>query len=224
MQLPFTRDEFFDVFRRYNEAVWPAQWLLAALALVAVVFAVRAAPRGRRTAGGILALLWLWAGLVYHAGFFVSVNAAALLFAALFVVEAGLLGAATFGRALTFHARADLRGVAGGALVAYALVGYPLVARAAGQHYPDVPTFGLPCPLTIFTFGLLLWSARPVPRPLLVAPALWAAIGTVAAVQLGVREDYGLAAAAVVALPLLLLPGRRPVAVPARPLGAGGTP
>ena len=43
MPLLFTRDEFFDVFRRYDEAVWPAQWLLAALALVAVVFAVRAA-------------------------------------------------------------------------------------------------------------------------------------------------------------------------------------
>lgn len=210
MLLPFTADEFFDVFRRYNEAVWPAPWLLNALALVAVVFAVRGAPRGRRTTGGILALLWLWAGMVYHAAFFVAINAAALLFAVLFVVEAGLLASATFGRALTFHARPDLRGVVGGALVAYALVGYPLLGAALGHRYPEAPTFGLPCPTTIYTFGVLLWAARPVPRALVVVPVLWAAIGTVAAVQLGVREDYGLAVAAAVATPLLLMRrGRR---------------
>ena len=58
--------------------------------------------------------------------------------------------------------------------------------------------------------GVLLWSARPVPCALLVVPVLWAAIGTVAAVQLGMREDYGLAVAAAVATPLLLMRrGRR---------------
>ena len=28
MRLPFTIDQFLDVFRRYNLAVWQAQWVL----------------------------------------------------------------------------------------------------------------------------------------------------------------------------------------------------
>jgi hypothetical protein len=43
MALPFTRSEFLTVFAAYNQAVWPAQALLYALAAGAVV----AARRGR---------------------------------------------------------------------------------------------------------------------------------------------------------------------------------
>ena len=34
MNLPFTAEQFFDVFRRYNESVWPAQLALNAIALI----------------------------------------------------------------------------------------------------------------------------------------------------------------------------------------------
>ena len=37
MQLPFTIDQFFGVFRDYNTALWPAQIVLLALAVVAVI-------------------------------------------------------------------------------------------------------------------------------------------------------------------------------------------
>ena len=37
MNLPFTREEFFEVFARYNDAVWPAQVLLFAAALADAV-------------------------------------------------------------------------------------------------------------------------------------------------------------------------------------------
>ena len=38
MQLPFTVEQFFGVFRMYNSAVWPAQVLLLLLAALAVIF------------------------------------------------------------------------------------------------------------------------------------------------------------------------------------------
>lgn len=45
MQLPFTTEQFFDVFRAYNTAVWPAQLVLVVLAS----WASRCWPsRGRR--------------------------------------------------------------------------------------------------------------------------------------------------------------------------------
>jgi Family of unknown function (DUF6064) len=40
MKLPFTVEQFYGVFREYNTALWPAQVLLFALAVVAVALVV----------------------------------------------------------------------------------------------------------------------------------------------------------------------------------------
>ena len=43
----------------------------------------------------------------------------------------------------------------------------------SGHVYPAAPMFGVtPCPLVIFTFGMLLLSRERAPWPLLVIPAL----------------------------------------------------
>lgn len=49
MPLPFDAREFFEVFARYNAAIWPAQIVLQLAALSAVVLAVAPArdPTGR---------------------------------------------------------------------------------------------------------------------------------------------------------------------------------
>jgi hypothetical protein len=70
-----------------------------------------------------------------------------------------------------------------------------------------VPTFGVPCPTTIFTLGVLMWCLRPVPWSVLVVPVAWSVIATVAAVAFGVVEDFALPVAAALALGMLL---RRP--------------
>ena len=41
MDLPFTAEQFFDVFRRYNESVWPAQLALNGIALITAAAAYR---------------------------------------------------------------------------------------------------------------------------------------------------------------------------------------
>ena len=211
MQLPFTTEQFLGVFRLYNLVVWPAQLLLYALALAAVALALRGGAHGGRIAAGVLAFLWLWSGVAYHLEFFAAISPAAYLFAALFVVEGVLLirlGVVGH-RRLTFAPRRDAHGVAGALLLLYALAGYPLLGYLLGHRWPATPTFGVPCPTTIFTLGLLLWAARPVPRALLAIPLLWAIVGSVAALRLGMTEDYGLTVAAVV-VALLALAGQRP--------------
>ena len=40
MQIPFTAEQFYGVFRDYNDAVWPAQVFLVALALAATLLAL----------------------------------------------------------------------------------------------------------------------------------------------------------------------------------------
>ena len=208
MRLPFTTEQFFDVFVRYHEAVWPAPLVLVALALVAVLYAVRDRPRDGRRVNAILAALWLWMAVMYHVAFFATVNRAAILFAILFGVQAWVFARlAVSAHTVAYRPRADAAGIAGAAFILYALIGYPLLGYFLGHRYPASPTFGVPCPTTIFTLGLLLWSTGISARFVAVVPLLWAIVATSAAVNLGVKEDLGLSVAAVVTFVLLF--GRR---------------
>jgi len=198
LRLPFDVADFFAVFARYNEAVWPAQIVLSALALGAVGLALRSRLWSDRAVGGVLGLLWVWMGVAYHWTFFRAINPAATVFAGLFVLEGiVLLAWGAVLHELRFRTSLTVRDLVGALLLVFALAVYPLLGHAAGHRYPAIPTFGLPCPTTIFTLGLLLWAEPPVPRLLLLIPLAWSAIGASAAVQLGVWEDLGLVVAGV---------------------------
>lgn len=209
MDLPFSTEQFFEVFRRYNSGVWPAQVLLTGLGLLAALLAFRPRPGSDRIVAGTLALVWAWMGAVYHIGFFRSINPAALAFGLLFLFQAILfLWYGVLRSDLRFRAPRSVAGLIGGSLLVMAFVVYPLLARSFGHLYPAAPTFGLPCPTTIATLGLILWLVPPVPLPLVAVPLVWSAVGTSAAVVLGVREDFGLGLAGVLTL-LVLLTTRR---------------
>ncbi len=77
--------------------------------------------------------------------------------------------------------------------------------------------FGItPCPVTLFTFGLLLLTTRTVPRRLLVIPFLWSLVGGSAAMLLGMPQDWPLLFSGIATTAILLTRDRaRPAAVPA---------
>ena len=201
MDMPFTTEQFFGVFERYNVAVWPAQIALLALALIVVALVVRGRPGDGAWVALLLACLWAWMAVAYHALFFTVINPAAWAFAALSLLAASCLAwvGAIKGR-LQFEFRNDARGWLGGALVVFALVVYPALGWALGHRYPAAPTFGLPCPTTIFTIGVLLLARGQVPRSVLVVPALWSVVGSTAAFSLAVHEDLGLLVAGALAV------------------------
>jgi hypothetical protein len=209
MTPPFSAEQFFQVFAAYNLAVWPAQIALNALAVAVVLVATRGPRWTARPVGLALALLWIWMGVAYHWMFFTDINSAAWIFGAAFVAEGGLLGwMALRAGAPTFRAEADLFGFAGAALIVYALVLYPLLGTLAGHSYPTRPTFGLPCPTTIFTIGVLLWARPRIPWAVLVVPALWSVVGMSAVRYFGVIEDAMLPLAGVLGGALVLWKGR----------------
>lgn len=208
MNLPFDAAEFFAVFARYNSAVWPAQLVLLGTGVFAVGMAIRSRSWSDRVVSAILAVLWIWMGGVYHIGFFRAINPAATLFGAFFALQGIALGiTGVFSRQLRFRFRPTRRGFVGTLLLAYALLAYPLLAYLLGHRYPATPTFGLPCPTTIFTLGLLLWTEQRVPTFLMIIPLAWSLVGTSAALQLGVREDLGLVVAGVLTALLHFFPG-----------------
>jgi hypothetical protein len=109
---------------------------------------------------------------------------------------------------LSFAPVATARKVLAGAILAYALIVYPLLGSLTGHTYMASPTFGAPCPAMIYTSGILL-LARRVPLWLLIIPMLWAVIGTSAVFAFGVLQDIGLFASAVLVIAMLSAERRR---------------
>lgn len=210
MSLPFSTEQFLSVFEQYNLAVWPAQILLNLLGVGAVFFAIKRLDSSNRIIAGILAFLWVWIGLAYHLAFFSSINPAAYVFALLNVVQGIVfLVFGVFRPRLSFGFRVDIYGIVGAIFVLYAMIVYPALGYSLGHAYPKAPTFGLPCPTTIFTFGLLLWTDMKLPRTVLVIPFVWSIIGFSAALTLGIREDIGLLVAGIVGTGLILFRDER---------------
>ena len=203
--MPFSEEQFLRVFAEYNRAVWPAQLLLYAVAVIAVSLTVRSRPHSDKWVAAILALLWLWMGVVYHLLFFTTINRAAYVFGALFIVEGLLFSAHAVQKApVTFHLRPDARGACAAALFTYSLIAYPALGYLLGRVYPAAPTFGLPCPTTIFTFAVLLCAEGKVPTRLLPIPLAWSVLATTAALKLGVTEDYALIPAGLLSTALIV--------------------
>ena len=207
MSLPFTHEQFLNVFGRYNSALWPAVlalWLLTSAAVVTLA-------RGRtnsRVVTALLAVHWLWSGAVYHLGYFAAVNPAARIFGVLFIVEAclfawfGILGSRL---AFVWGRGRGLRGALAVFFTVYGLM-YPFLVLASGLQWPRAPTFGVPCPTTLVTVGFLLSLEPGQFRWLSVIPLAWCIIGGSAALLLGVVPDLALLAAGVVLLVHLFAP------------------
>lgn len=209
MKTPFTLQQFLDVFKAYNETVFPGQLVLYALAIILLVLVGRRAPNADRYSNAILAFFWLWMGFVYHLVFFTTINKAAYGFGSLFIIQSGLFLYYGISRhCLAYRFSRSLYSIAGIFLIAYALIFYPLIGYFSAHAYPYAPTFGLPCPTTIFTIGLLLSNDEKLPVPVMIIPILWSILGFFAAFSFGIREDLVLPLAGLLLLLSRLYPAK----------------
>ncbi len=203
--MPFTTEEFLGVFKSYNEAIFPFQAVLIISAVFIVIQVFRKRKIGNELITWVLAFFWMWVGVVYQIMFFSSINPAAYIFGSAFILEAlFILKSGVIDKKLEFGFSKDLNHYTGLILIIYALVIYPVLNVYFGHAYPSNPTFGLPCPTTIFTFGLFLMTTRRIPLYLLIIPFLWALLGISAAIQLGIYEDIGLIFSGILAVSLIV--------------------
>lgn len=198
MNIPFTIAEFYGVFSAYNTGVWPMQLPLMALGVIAVVLLVRQRSYSSVGISSVLTALWAWQALAYHLAFFTAINPLAYGFGAAFMVGA----AAFFWHGvircrLKFKQTPGWRMNAGWVFIIFAWFVYPAWTYLAGHRYPAFPTFGLPCPSTLFTIGLLAFLVKPYPRSVLLVPVLWCFVGSQAAFAFEVQADLGLIVAGV---------------------------
>jgi hypothetical protein len=204
--IPFTVDQFLNVFEQYNVAVWPAQLFLYTIGMFVISLVLSRKSDFSRIVSLVLSLFWIWMGIVYHLWFFSAINKAAIVFAAFFVLQGILFFiAGVLKQQLTFRFSSTLYGIVGSVFLMYALIVYPALGYWLGHRYPAAPTFGLPCPTTIFTFGILLWTNRRVPFYVLAIPLAWSVMGFWAAISLGITQDLGLLAAGLIGSSLIIL-------------------
>jgi hypothetical protein len=191
MRLPFTRVQFFDVFLAYNEALWPAAVALWIASAVIVALRLSARHPHDRWVSALLAGHWAWSALAYHMAFFTRINPAAWFFAALFLGQAVFFfRVGVVQRRLSFAPWDNAWAPLAWALIAYSLA-YPAINALDHRSLLRIPTFGVPCPTTIFTAGVLM-LATPRSWGLSTVPVIWSAIGGSAAFLLGVRADVAL--------------------------------
>jgi len=215
--MPFTAEQFFDVFARYNNAVWPAQAFLNLLAVLVVILCFK---KGSPSAlvPSALGVLWIWTGGVYHLMFFSAINPIARVAGWLFIAQGILfLYTGLVTKELRFRFTRSIRGITGAVMILYALIFYPMLGFFLGHVYPYAPTFGAPCPTTIFTLGMLLWGETRPRWFVVLVPVLWAFFGSSAVVMFAVKEDAGLFLAAWL---LLGLRGMKQLWPAAQPAGA----
>ena len=144
--------------------------------------------------------MWLWTGLVYHLIFFTSINKAAFAFGGIFILQALFFFYETFkSRRLVFKFKKEIRYIIGYSFIVFGLFIYPIIGYLFEKSFSNLIVLGLPCPSTILTFGFLMLTDRKFPKYLLIIPSVWTIIGTGAATNFGVYQDYMMIIAAITA-------------------------
>jgi hypothetical protein len=210
MQLPFSLADFLNVFKNYNQSVFPLQIVFYLIAFLCVYLLLIGNKNVNKLISITLSFFWLWMGIVYHIIFFSAINKAAYIFGGLFILQGIMFaGCGLIRKKLSFEYSRNLSTYTGILLLLYALIVYPVLGHNLGHAYPYSPTFGLPCPTTIFTFGILLLINKKFPLHLLIIPLLWSVVGFTAALKLTIYEDTGLLVAGLIATFLLLVGNKK---------------
>ena len=197
MNITFTLEQMLNTFANYNNTIFPLQIFVYLLGIVALLFVFKQKEYSSRIIFGILSFLWLWTGIVFFMQYFGPIYKPAYGFGVVFIIQGIIYLVSYFKSQVSFNYNKDVFSLVGIIFIVYAMIGYPLFGYFINHTYPQIPPFGLtPCPLVVFTFGLLLLTNTKVPKSLFVIPFLWSVSGFIP-VYIGIWEDGGLIIAGI---------------------------
>ena len=201
----FTLSEFLEMISRYNLTFWPLQVVAYGLGILVVLLAIWNGTHSGRIVSTILVFFWLWVGLVFNLLYFSPLFPMAITFVFLFVLQAVILiYAGVFKGKLSFKFKMNFYGIMGAILVIYSIVGYPAIEYLLGRGYPNLLPFGLvPCPMTVFTLGIFLWSDRK-PKWYVITIPIFYSLGGIIPISIGIVEDVGLVASGLITIFMLV--------------------
>lgn len=181
------------------------------LAIIALFMTYRKNDYSNRFISLTLTFLWFWVGLVFGILVFGPVPTVMAgieypgiwyLFGGIFAIHGIIL--LYFGvikGTVSYTWKPDSRHYIGLLLILYGLVFYPLVGILTGRVFLEYPIFGIaPCPVSVFTLGLLLWSDARPSLPIMTIPLFWGFMGIVPLLFYEVYADIGTILAAIITL------------------------
>jgi hypothetical protein len=197
MKIPFTTEQFFGVFEKYNTAVFPMQAVLFLVGCT-ILFLIGTGLKNRnRLIGCLLGCVWIWTGVAYHLLLFTAINKAAYIFGGAFILQGVLFIVLACRDKLFFSFGRTVPQRIGFSLILFGLALYPVIGYMIERSVAHAITFGLPCPTTIFTFGLLGLCSGGVKKRYMAVPLVWSFIGLNAAISMGVYHDVVMPIAAL---------------------------
>ena len=188
-------ETFWRTIAYYNASTWAGQLILILVGIcLAVLLVRRPAPWVKWAMKVYLAEIYLWVAVVYY---FVccrerDYNEVMALYwallAAIWVWDLAT-GYTTFERSRKYDLVACV-------LLTMSFV-YPLISLARGLTFPMVTSPVMPCSVSVFTIGLLLFFVCRVNLFLVLLLCHWALIGLTKAGSFHIPEDFVLVATAI---------------------------
>lgn len=215
--LMFSEPVYWQMIQTHNAVFWPLH-ILTMLAGLGILIVLGNPMRFARFRPGLLiavplAACWALVGVGFLGHSYASINWAAERLVPLFLLQSALilLAGARFGGGTPN----GISAVLGFGLLAYALVGHPLLAPLAGRPVSAAEVFGLaPDPTVIGTLGLLMIAHSSLNRRTallslaLVIPILWCGVSWITLDTMDAWESWAPAVAALIAVIGWSLPDR----------------
>jgi len=200
MKTPITTDQFFSIFEKYNNSIFPVQIILFLLSICALIAIGSRFRQKDKFVAGFLGVLWLWMGIGYHIAFFSGISRIALGYGVLFILQGlFLLWEGVLLYNLKFVFRMSIQAYLGYFFILYGLIIYPVVGYMIETNLLRTISVGLPSPTIILTFGFLLLCDKKFSKYLLIIPSLWAVIGISGVIKPGIYQDSVMLIAAIIA-------------------------
>jgi len=190
--LSFSINEFLLVLENYNLAIWPLQVFAYILVISVLLFSFKSTRYSLKIVLAILSFFWLFTGIVFCFLYWAPSHIFGYIFGICCVLQ-GLMFLYSISKSdITMGSRDITHTLIGILFVFYAIIGYQIFGYYLGHIYPKFFAVGLvPCPTTIFTFGIFLIINGKIPIKYLVIPFVISSGGILAAYN-GIYEDVGL--------------------------------
>lgn len=170
LSLPYTAEVLTSFIAGYHDDIWPVQIIAGALAVLVMVLIMYGKRGSHRLIGCVLALFWLWCGVVFYYLRFADISFLADGYAAAFVLQALLLvWHSALRNRVNFSLRRDMAAWAGLALVVIAALIYPGIMYMLDGSKHSLRLIGVtPVATTLFTIGVLLMAEMSYRRRALI--------------------------------------------------------
>ncbi|MFC2139640.1 DUF6064 family protein [Bacteroidota bacterium] len=201
--LSFSPKEFMLVLESYNLTIWPFQIIAYFLIIVSLFYSFKSTNYAPKIVLSILSFLWLFNGIVFSIIFWSPSHIFGYIFGISCILQGMLFLYSLKKSDITIGNANKIYTIVGIMFVIYAAIIYQIFGYYLGHIYPQFFPVGLvPCPTTIFTFGIFL-IINNIPIKYYVIPLIISLGGFLAAYN-GIYEDVGLIISGVLGTILLI--------------------